>query len=73
MRPWIRWLLIIAIWAGLCGWLAYVVWAGESPTDDSLDLEHVGHELWHQIVPVLGGATGLAIAGFLFHRKKKGQ
>ncbi len=38
-----------------------------------MSFEHVSHELWHQMVPVLGGAIALAITGFLFHRKKKGK
>ncbi len=31
---------------------------------------HMAHELWHNIVPALGGAIGLGIAGWMFHRKR---
>lgn len=33
-------------------------------------MEHMGHELWHEILPILGSAIALAITGYLFHRKR---
>ena len=38
-----------------------------------VSVEHLAHELWHAIIPTLGGAIALAIAGYLFHRKRKGK
>lgn len=37
------------------------------------DMQHGFHELWHEMLPVLGGAVALAITGWLFHRKRNGK
>ena len=32
---------------------------------------HAMHELWHSIVPTLGGILAVGIGGFLFHKHRK--
>lgn len=64
----LRWIIGLMLFLVFCTVLLKAALAGE---EQSMDLEHVSHELWHSVVPGLGAALGLVITGLLFRRHRR--